>query len=106
MRVTSARLDDRDDPAPRERVGPDTCPGPGLTGSGLIRVGGLLFGRLDPWLRFTSLASERDALAELSNIAMAKAANSLRQMIQNEVLLAVPSVDIITSAAATLLPNA
>ena len=46
---------------------------------------------------------ERDALAELSNIAMAKAANSLRQMIQNEVLLAVPSVDIITSAAATLL---
>ena len=36
---------------------------------------------------------ERDALGELSNIAMAKAANSLRQMIQHEVLLAVPSVD-------------
>jgi len=46
---------------------------------------------------------ERDALAELSNIAMAKAANSLRQMIQNEVLLAVPSVDILTSEAATKL---
>ncbi len=46
---------------------------------------------------------ERDALAELSNIAMARAASSLRQMIKNEVLLAVPSVDILTSAAATAL---
>ena len=46
---------------------------------------------------------ERDALAELSNIAMARAANSLRQMIKNEVLLAVPSIDILTSAAATTL---
>lgn len=43
---------------------------------------------------------ERDALAELANIAMAKAASSLRQMIQSEVLLAVPSADIFTSAAA------
>ena len=41
---------------------------------------------------------ERDALAELSNIAMAKAANSLRQMIENEVLLSVPSVEILTTA--------
>ena len=46
---------------------------------------------------------ERDALAELSNISMARAANSLRQMIKNEVLLAVPSVEILTSAAATTL---
>ena len=46
---------------------------------------------------------ERDALAELSNIAMAKAANSLRKMIQHEVLLAVPSVDILTSVAAANL---
>jgi chemotaxis protein CheC len=46
---------------------------------------------------------ERDALAELSNIAMARAASSLRQMIKNEVLLAVPSVDILTSAVATSL---
>ena len=45
---------------------------------------------------------ERDALAELSNIAMAKAANSLRQ-IKNEVLLSVPSVDILTGAVATQL---
>ncbi|MBH5370569.1 chemotaxis protein CheX [Bradyrhizobium glycinis] len=46
---------------------------------------------------------ERDALAELANIAMAKAASSLRLMIQSEVVLAVPSVDIFTSAAAARL---
>jgi chemotaxis protein CheC len=46
---------------------------------------------------------ERDALAELSNIAMARASNSLRQMTQSEVLLAVPSVEILTSEAATKL---
>ena len=39
---------------------------------------------------------ERDALAELSNIAMARAATSLRQMIQTEVLLSVPSVAIMS----------
>ena len=55
----------------------------------------------DPFVPLSDL--ERDALAELSNIAMAKAANSLRQMIQNEVLLSVPSVEILTSAAATQL---
>ena len=55
----------------------------------------------DPFVPLTEL--ERDALAELSNIAMAKAANSIRQMIQQQVLLAVPSVDILTSAAATKL---
>lgn len=55
----------------------------------------------DPFVPLTDL--ERDALAELSNIAMARAANSLRQMIQSEVLLAVPSVDIYTSATATKL---
>jgi chemotaxis protein CheC len=55
----------------------------------------------DPFSPLSEL--ERDALAELSNIAMAKAASSLRQMIQNEVLLAVPSVDILTGAAATQL---
>jgi chemotaxis protein CheC len=39
---------------------------------------------------------ERDALAELSNIAMARAANSLRQMVNYEVRLSVPSVDVLT----------
>jgi chemotaxis protein CheC len=39
---------------------------------------------------------ERDALAELSNIAMARAATSLRQMVTHEVLLSVPSVEILT----------
>jgi chemotaxis protein CheC len=44
---------------------------------------------------------ERDALAEVSNIAMARAANSLRQMIEHEVLLSVPSVEILTQEAAS-----
>lgn len=53
---------------------------------------------------FTPLGElERDALTELSNIAMGKAANSLRQMIQHEVLLAVPSVEILTNQAASEL---
>ncbi|MDO9412626.1 MAG: chemotaxis protein CheX [Pseudolabrys sp.] len=46
---------------------------------------------------------ERDALAELSNIAMAKAANGLRQMVKHEVLLSVPAVEILTNAAAVEL---
>lgn len=54
-----------------------------------------------PFIPLTDL--ERDALAELSNISMARAASSLRQMIKNEVLLAVPSVEILTSAAASTL---
>lgn len=44
---------------------------------------------------------ERDALAELSNIAMARAANSLRQMLEHQVLLSVPVVEILTQEAAT-----
>ena len=43
---------------------------------------------------------ERDALGELSNIAMARAANSLRQMVEHEVLLSVPSVDILSQEGA------
>ena len=43
---------------------------------------------------------ERDALAELSNIAMARAANSLRQMVDYQVLLSVPSVDIVSKEEA------
>jgi chemotaxis protein CheC len=46
---------------------------------------------------------ERDALAELSNIAMARAGNSLRQMVRTEVVLAVPAVDVLTTEAATRL---
>jgi len=44
---------------------------------------------------------ERDALGELSNIAMARAANSLRQMVEHEVMLSVPAVEILTQEAAT-----
>ena len=43
---------------------------------------------------------ERDALAELSNIAMARAASSLRQMVKHQVLLSVPSVEILSKDAA------
>jgi chemotaxis protein CheC len=43
---------------------------------------------------------ERDALGELSNLAMARAATSLRQMVQHEVLLSVPGVEILTPAEA------
>ena len=46
---------------------------------------------------------ERDALTELSNIAMARAAASLRQMVDSEVLLFVPAVDILTNQEATKL---
>jgi chemotaxis protein CheC len=46
---------------------------------------------------------ERDALTELSNIAMARAASSLRQMVDSEVVLAVPAVDILTNQEATKL---
>jgi chemotaxis protein CheC len=53
----------------------------------------------DAFVPLTDL--ERDALAELSNIAMARASNSLRQMIQHEVLLAVPT----NVAAAKLVAN-
>jgi chemotaxis protein CheC len=44
---------------------------------------------------------EQDTLAELSNIAMARAANSLRQMVEHEVVLSVPSVEIVSKEAAT-----
>ena len=46
---------------------------------------------------------EPDALAELSNMAMARAANSLRQMIKHQVELSVPSVEIVSKEAATQL---
>jgi chemotaxis protein CheC len=44
---------------------------------------------------------ERDALGEVSNIAMARAANSLRQMVEHEVLLSVPAIEILSQEAAT-----
>jgi len=53
---------------------------------------------------FTPLTElERDALAELSNIAMARAANSLRQMVKHQVELSVPSVKIVSKEVATKL---
>jgi chemotaxis protein CheC len=46
---------------------------------------------------------ERDALGELANVAMARAATSLRQMVKHEVLLSVPKVEILTPEAAAQL---
>ena len=44
---------------------------------------------------------ERDAVAEIANIAVGHAAASLRQIVGHEVLLSVPSVDILTHEEAS-----
>ena len=46
---------------------------------------------------------ERDALTELVNIGVSRAAASLRKMVGNQVLLSVPSVEVVTQAAAAAL---
>ena len=47
---------------------------------------------------------ERDALTELVNIGVSRAAASLRKMVGEQVLLSVPSVEIVTQdMAATLI---
>ena len=54
-----------------------------------------------PFMPLTEI--ERDALSEVSNIAMARASNSLRQMVEHQVLLSVPSVEILSQDAAARL---
>ncbi|MEO6340358.1 MAG: chemotaxis protein CheX [Caulobacteraceae bacterium] len=46
---------------------------------------------------------ERDALTELVNIGVSRAAGSLRKMIGHQVLLSVPSIDIVSRKAAAVL---
>lgn len=46
---------------------------------------------------------ERDALTELVNIGVGRAAASLRKMVGKQVLLSVPSVEVVTQAAAAAL---
>lgn len=46
---------------------------------------------------------ERDALAELANIGVSRAAASLRKMVGQQVLLSVPSVEVVTQKAAGAL---
>jgi chemotaxis protein CheC len=46
---------------------------------------------------------ERDALGEIANIAMARAANSIRQMVGHQVLLSVPAVEILSKEAAAIV---
>lgn len=48
---------------------------------------------------------EQDALAEIANMGVSRAAASLRQMVGEQVLLAVPSVQIITRESAARLVN-
>ena len=46
---------------------------------------------------------ERDALAEIANMGVSRAANSLRQMVGEQVFLSVPTVQIVTRQAASKL---
>jgi chemotaxis protein CheC len=46
---------------------------------------------------------ERDALTEVVNIGVSRAASSLRKMVGRQVLLSVPSVEIVTQATAASL---
>jgi chemotaxis protein CheC len=47
--------------------------------------------------------TEKDALAEIANIGVSRAATSLRQMVGEEVLLSVPAVNIVSCVAASRL---
>jgi chemotaxis protein CheC len=46
---------------------------------------------------------EQDALAEIANMGVSRAATSLRQMVGEQVLLSVPSVEIVSRQAASVL---
>ena len=46
---------------------------------------------------------EQDALAEIANMGVSRAANSLRQMVGEQVFLSVPTVQIVTRQAASKL---
>ena len=46
---------------------------------------------------------ERDALAELANIGVSRAASSLRKMVGQQVLLSVPSVEVMSQKTAAAL---
>src|SRR5688572_16403403 len=48
---------------------------------------------------------ERDALSELVNLGVSKAAANLRDMVADEVLLSVPSVRVVSRAEASRLIN-
>ena len=54
-------------------------------------------------VKLTLTELERDALAELANIGVSRAAASLRKMIGQQVILSVPSVEVMTPKAAAAL---
>jgi chemotaxis protein CheC len=70
---------------------------PCLGGQGIVASGSRLM-TTEQFAPLTDL--ERDALGELSNIAMARASNSLRQMVEHQVFLSVPIVEILSRVAA------
>jgi chemotaxis protein CheC len=47
--------------------------------------------------------TEQDVIAEIANMGVSRAANSLRQMVGHEVLLSVPAVNVVTREAAARL---
>jgi chemotaxis protein CheC len=55
----------------------------------------------EPVITLTEL--ERDALAELANIGVSKAASNWRKMVGQQVLLSVPSVEVLSQKAAAAL---
>ena len=48
---------------------------------------------------------ERDALTELVNIGVSRAALSLRQMVGRQVLLSAPAVEVVSRASAAAMPS-
>jgi chemotaxis protein CheC len=49
---------------------------------------------------------ERDALGEIANMAMGRAANSIRKMVGHQVLLSVPAVEILSKETAAQIVGA
>lgn len=58
---------------------------------------------MSPAVEITLSELERDALTEIVNIGVSRAAASLRKMVGAQVLLSVPSLDIISQRAAAVL---
>jgi len=56
---------------------------------------------IDETFELTEL--EQDAIAELANLGVSRAANSLRQLVGEQVLLSVPAVRIVSRQAAAAL---
>jgi chemotaxis protein CheC len=86
----------RDPPDQRDKQQPD--------GRSLHMLVPRRFDEMPPTRKVKPLdTTERDALAEIANVAMGRAATSLRQLVHNEVTLAVPSIEILPDSEAVRL---